>query len=134
MSDDGHLKSYRLDSTKYVRSVLSKVVPDLVRRQSVFQQDGARCHVAKSTLTYLDKKGVTLLKNWPAYSPDFSPIESVWPLLKAAIGQLCPLTTAELIVAARRAWESIPQAEIDRQVMSFAGRLRGALSRGGSAA
>lgn len=133
MTEDGQMKSFRLDAAKYVRSVLAKVVPDLVRRKSVFQQDGARCHMAKSTIAYLRKKGVILLECWPPYSPDFSPIESVWPLLKDRIGQICPLTTAELIRAAKKAWSEIPQAEIDRQVASFASRLRGSLSRGGSA-
>jgi hypothetical protein len=47
-----------MDAKKYVRICLSKIVPALLRRRLIFQQDGARAHMARSTTAYLRGKGV----------------------------------------------------------------------------
>ena len=47
------------------------------------QQDNARPHVSKMTTAFLESRIKTL--KWPAHSPDLSPIENVWKLLKDII-------------------------------------------------
>ena len=44
-----------------------------------FQQDGARAHTSKATITWLDAniKHYILPEDWPPNSPDLSPIQNV---------------------------------------------------------
>ena len=49
-------------------------------RNSTFQQDNARPHVARTALTFLATEHVRLLP-WPARSPELSPIENVWSMV-----------------------------------------------------
>ena len=52
-----------------------------VNQPSVFMQDIAPCHTAKSVMTFLSEKDVTVME-WPAQIPDMNPIKNVWKLLK----------------------------------------------------
>ena len=54
---------------------------------SLFQQDGAPCHTAVLTMRWFRDRGVLVLPNWPANSPDRSPIEQIWALMKRYIVQ-----------------------------------------------
>jgi hypothetical protein len=42
----------------------------------IFQEDGAPCHMAKHIYNWKLKR-FSLLTNWPANSPDLSPIENL---------------------------------------------------------
>ena len=46
------------------------------RKRYLFQQDNPRPHTAKLTQTWLKSKRVLILE-WPAASPDLSPIENI---------------------------------------------------------
>ena len=48
--------------------------------ETIFQQDNARPHVAKTVLDFCSAKRMQLLA-WRAYSPHISPIEHVWDLV-----------------------------------------------------
>jgi len=120
---DGQEVAYRLDSSAYIRKCLSTVVPDLVRNGRAFQQDGARSHVAKATLRYLRNKKVELVHDWPPYSPDLSAIERIWKEVSSRVGLLCPLTTDELIAAARKVWAELPQSLINAHCMHLETQL-----------
>jgi len=51
----------------------------------IFQQDNASPHSAEITKTFLNQTFPNLL-NWPAKSPDLSPIEQIWDYLKKNCG------------------------------------------------
>ena len=121
---EGECRAFRLDSHAYIRRCLISVVPELVRRKSVFQQDGARSHSAKNVRAYLRKRGVECLEQWPPYSPDLNMIEPLWKELKRRVGEYCPMTIPELLAAGHRAWAELPQSMIDAHVMGFRGKLR----------
>ena len=53
----------------------------------IFMQDNARAHTAKSTISFLEKKGIkgNKIMDWPPNSPDLNPIENLWSLIKYEI-------------------------------------------------
>lgn len=82
---------------RYVRDVLKPMVRDMKKFESEekvdvnfeLQQDGAGAHFAKVTTDFLKGEGVNfwLKGKWPGNSPDLSPIENVWGIMKETIYQ-----------------------------------------------
>lgn len=129
LARDGALRVFRLDSASYVRRCLASVVPALQKDQRILQQDGARSHAAGHTQRYLAGKGVATLADWPPYSPDLNAIERIWKELNARVGARCPMTTDELVTAAREEWDRMPQALIDKHCGHFPRQLRALCSK-----
>ncbi len=121
---DGEIKQFRLDAQQYVRRCVSTVAKDLVTMKRIFQQDGARSHAARTTIAYLNRKEIRYLDNFPPYSPDLNVIERMWNELHHRVGATCPMTQEELIEAALKAWESIPQSLINKHCAHFATQIR----------
>lgn len=116
---DGELRTFRLDSKSYVRRCLQYVVPAIVARGKILQQDGARSHASKHVREYLKRKGVNYIEDWPPYSPDLNMIEPLWKTLAAEVGKQCPQSQDELVAAAKKAWRELPQHVVDRHVLHF---------------
>ena len=72
----------------------------------LFQQDNAEPHSARVTKVWLRSKRVRVL-DWPAYSPDLSPIENVWHIVKRKIRQRRPRTVEQLKSYNKQEWEGI---------------------------
>ena len=80
-------------SAKYQNGIIHYV--EMTRECVVFPQKGysfmhdvAPCHNSKSTRTFLECKGIPILE-WPGNSPDMTPIENVWNIMKKEIGKKC---------------------------------------------
>lgn len=50
-------------------------------REKLFMQDGALGHAVKDTKALLRQLGIVVI-NWPPYSPDLNPIETLWNYMK----------------------------------------------------
>lgn len=72
---------------------------DLGASESIlFQQDNASIHTSAATTAYLDKATEELAidrMEWPPKSPDLSPIENFWAVLKHRLGKHGPYKTTE---------------------------------------
>jgi hypothetical protein len=79
-----------------------------------FQQDGGPGHNAEYTLEVFRQHGIQPVF-WPAFSPDLSPIETIWNRMKDILEKLDPQVHRNyrrLRAAVIEAWNSITDAEI----------------------
>jgi transposase len=80
-----------------------------------FQQDGAAAHRAKITKAWLAQHHIPIFPH-PPTSPDVSPIEPVWHVLKTHLRdyQPRPYNEATLRAAIFDVWDKITCQEIDQ--------------------
>jgi len=122
--DVGDSKVFRLDARRYIDKCLVKVVPFLLQKKRLWQQDGARAHASKTVYAYLKRKGVERIEDWPPYSAEWNAIERVWNELANRVGRRCPMTQEELVVIAQEEWSKIPQALIDKHCNHFITQMK----------
>jgi hypothetical protein len=75
-----------IDTDKYIENMENlNFIRDLDQKYTpfewVYQQDGARSHTSGVSIEWLEERW-DLLVDWFANSPDLSPIELLWSLLK----------------------------------------------------
>ena len=84
----------------------------------IFQEDNDGAHGTRSeenrVKLYKDQINLDYIEDWPGFSPDLSPIENVWRILKQRVRQHCPRTKEELKRAIEVEWEALTQKEINR--------------------
>lgn len=90
----------------------------------ILQQDGAPCHTSKAVKQWLKKGKVEFIEDWPGQSPDISPIENLWGIMKARLRQEDTSTIPKLNVAIRKVWEEIPDSHYQNLVDSVPKRLQ----------
>ena len=86
----------------------------------VLQDDNARPHRARIVQQFLQQNNMDHL-DWPARSPDLSPIEHVWYFLSQRVRQRVPRprTLQALGAALQGKWRRIPQLQIARLIRSM---------------
>lgn len=88
MAGDYKLHVYRVDkhfNSALYQYQLRRVAIPMMRRtyngEFIFQQDNARIHTTIRIRNLFVEENLNVLQ-WPPYSPDLSPIENLWALLK----------------------------------------------------
>ena len=99
-----------------------------------FEQDGATCHTAEDVINKILER-CHLLSGWPPNSPDLSPIEMMWAIIKFRINSYKeidrPKTVEDLKKAIQKEWDSISIEVVNKLVASFKKRLMLCVNVGG---
>jgi transposase len=102
-----HVVEGMMNADQYMKVLKSRVVPQMrewfKNEPCWFQQDLAPCHTAKICKNYLASEKVNVLE-WPGNSPDLSPIENIWAILKKRVNKTACSTKIELINAILDCW------------------------------
>ena len=97
-----------------------------------FQQDGASCHSARSTMSWLERKGVDVL-DWAPQSPDMNPIEHVWAHIKRELANYAFNDLVEMRTSIQEIWDRIDPVMCYELVSSMPRRAQACYdARGGS--
>jgi transposase len=123
-----------MNSDGYINMLQTEVVPwinENMQSGCVFQQDNATVHTSKKTQKFLEDSNLQTLE-WPANSPDLSPIENVWAILKRAIEQRCPRSIEELLGIATEEWAKIPQKVICKTIKTMKTHISQVIARKGN--
>lgn len=100
-----------VNSQKYQDLLKDYLLPSIPALQStegefIFQQDGATCHTAKTSMQWMAQNGVPVI-TWPPNSPDISPIEALWGHMKKELSKSPAKTIDELKFKLQTVWTSI---------------------------
>ncbi len=121
---------------RYIQVLEQHMLPSRRRlfqgRPCIFQHDNARPHTASITTSWLRRRRIRVLK-WPACSPDLSPIENIWRIIKRKMRQRRPKTVEQLEACIRQEWDNIPIPKLEQLVSSVPRRLQTVIKRRGDA-
>ncbi|GFW38196.1 histone-lysine N-methyltransferase SETMAR [Trichonephila clavipes] len=125
---DLHVQSVTMTGHIYRDVILEQHVRlfrGAIGAEFLFMDDNARLHRANIVDECLQSDDSTR-KVWPAYSPDFNPIEHVWDMLgrRIAARQHPPICLPELQRALLDEWCNIPQDQIDNLILSMPRRCK----------
>ncbi|CAK5283824.1 unnamed protein product [Mycena citricolor] len=118
---------------KHLHAIMKDLRKHRRRRIKIqFQQDGASCHTAHSTIDWLEDHKIPVFPH-PACSPDVSPIEPCWHELKKRIRARRPLPTTfeSLKKAIQEEWAAIPISDINKYTGTMVERVRAVIDANG---
>ncbi len=106
-----HVLEGTMNAERYIKLLEQHMLPSrwfiFQGRPCVFQQDNAKPHTAAITTAWLCSRRVRVL-NWTACSPDLSPVENIWRIIKRKIRQRRPQTLQQLEIYISQEWDQIP--------------------------
>lgn len=93
--------------------------------------DGARAHTAASSKQFYTARGIQVLQDWPANSPDINPIENAWAWLKREVYSRHHDNLDSLWEDAQATWASMPDSMLKNLMNSIATRQQLCVQRDG---
>ena len=127
-----------LDSATYI-SILKDELLETIEyyglddEDIVFQQDNAAIHKSKATMKWLEEQNFELM-DWPAKSPDLSPIENLWAILKKRLNtyQTPPNSIHVLWERIEEQWNTITPELCNKLIESMPKRMQMVVQAKGS--
>ncbi len=120
-----HLERHHQCWKVYIQVLEQHMLPS---RHRLFQ---GRAHTASITTSWLRRR-IRVLK-WPACSPDLSPIENIWRIIKRKMWQRRPKIVEQLEACIRQEWDNIPIPKLEQLVSSVPRLLQTVIKRRGDA-
>ena len=99
---------------------------------TVFQQDGAKPHTAKSVTQWLRDCEVQFIEDWPGNSPDLNPIENLWQIVKKDLQGKDVSSVPKLEREIRASWDRIDSQILRNLALSVPMRLKDVIRRKGN--
>jgi DDE superfamily endonuclease/Transposase len=118
----------------YIETLKEYLLPEIAVSTTpvIFQQDNAAIHKTAAVLSFLAENNIETLE-WPPQSPDLSPIENIWNVMKMKMKALRPRprTHANMRDACLQIWSELDD-DIRRNLLNgFKGRLEKCLAANG---
>lgn len=131
-----HIVEGNMNAEKYRNVMKDHLLPTIPALSTeygefIFQQDGATCHTARSTMAWFVENNVPVL-SWPSGSPDLSPIETLWGKMKRFLKKNPRSTKAELIVALKEIWALITAEFCKKLVQTMPQRIDAVIKQKGN--
>jgi transposase len=101
-----------IGSKRYCEILGEHLLPVYPNQRFKLLQDNAKAHIAKNTIDWCKEYGITLLPDYPPYSPELNPIELVWSRMTQLVNGQSPTSPEELHNAIEHAWNDISQSYI----------------------
>ena len=103
--------------------LLPELEKDDNRINVIFQQDNARIHTSKLMEAFFEQEGI-IPPWWPTKSPDLSPIENAWGIVKYALRKLRLKSVDDITPAVKKLWKELITPELcERLFRSVPGRI-----------
>ena len=117
-----NLKEGTITPGRYIDVLSTHMVPSLIENNLIFQQDNASIHRSKETSRWFTMNGIEPIV-WPAKSPDLSPVEQMWNLVRTEVYENEYQTLEQFVTAIQTYWNGIEQQKVDNLIDSFPHRL-----------
>jgi hypothetical protein len=127
----------RMNADQYVSILEDHMLPSLEEsgipgEEVIFQQDNDPKHTSKKAKKWMEGNNITLL-DWPAQSPDLSPIEHQWVHLKRKLDEYptAPKGVWEIWERVAEEWSKIPPEVCQNLIESMPRRLEAVIKAKG---
>lgn len=98
-------KGEKVNAVKYISVLNSKAKLHMqISGATIFQQDSAPCHTARTVQKWFADNNIELLRNWPSNSPDLNVIENCWNIMKKKVAAHRPTSEKDLKDIIRKVW------------------------------
>jgi hypothetical protein len=131
-----------ITSQEYYNVLMKTLLPEGQRlfegEPWILQQDGDRSHSVASNCAVdaynkcFPETNIEILPQWPANSPDLSPIENLWAVVEAKANAMGCKTFNEYVKCVVQQIQDTPPAHLRNYYKSMKGRLQECINKGGN--
>lgn len=123
-----------INAVRYQNILQESLLPSIsmLKHQDdfTFQQDGASCHTARTTMEWFRQNNIPTME-WPSSSPDLSPIETLWWKMKKVLRKNPSRSKADLKAKLEDVWKSISSEECAALVATMPLRIQAVIKSKG---